>query len=127
MRVATYTRATDSSDGRAMLQRRQRRLDAYLATRSGWNLAARYADLGGSNRPRPGLQKLFVDAAGSLFDLVLADDLGRFAHGAGAAQSIVSSLQANGVIVELLPPRPKSRRLVAANAWVLADTLGGLA
>jgi site-specific DNA recombinase len=73
MRVAVYTRiSTDEDHQPYSLEAQTERLNAFIRSQDGWELARRYTDeMSGSKLERPGMQKALTDARLHRFDVLL--------------------------------------------------------
>lgn len=89
VRVAIYVHGREPHT----VERQQHSLNAYLATRPGWRLAARYADLRPRNLgPRRQLRQALTDARAGRFDVLLVYALDRLTRDLHELATILADL-----------------------------------
>ena len=99
VRVALYTRiSTDEVNQPYSLGAQHDRLEAFVASQSGWTIVERYTDQASAkNLDRPALTDARAAAAAGLFDLLLFYRVDRLSRKAGDLITIGEELQRHGV------------------------------
>jgi len=99
MRVAVYTRiSTDEDHQPYSLEAQTERLNAFIRSQDGWELARRYTDeMSGSKLERPGLQKALTDARLHRFDVLLVYRVDRLSRSVRGLAQILEELDQAGV------------------------------
>jgi site-specific DNA recombinase len=99
MRVATYTRiSTDEERQPYSLGAQATRLESYIASQEGWELARTFTDqCSGATLDRPALQRALREARAQRFDLLLVYRVDRLARSVRGLAHILEELDGAGV------------------------------
>jgi site-specific DNA recombinase len=99
VRVATLTRrSTDEEHQPYSIAAQDQRLDAYIRSQEGWQLALKYTDdMSGTILDRPGLQRALADARLHRYDILLVYRVDRLARSVRLLAHVLEELDKVGV------------------------------
>ena len=99
MRIATYTRiSTDEVNQPYSLGAQSERLDAYVRSQEGWELAGSFTDqISGAKLERPGLRSALRAAEAGRFDLLLVYRVDRLSRSVRGLAEVLETLDKAGV------------------------------
>lgn len=100
VRVGIYTRrSTDDENQPYSIEVQDQRLDSYVGSQPGWQVATRFSDdASGGTTSRPGLQRALQSARAGLIDVLLVYRVDRFSRNLGDTVTLLDELDQLGVV-----------------------------
>ncbi|GAA5110117.1 recombinase family protein [Haloechinothrix salitolerans] len=100
VRVGIYTRrSTDDENQPYTIEVQDERLDSYVASQPGWQVALRFSDdASGGTTKRPGLQRALHAVRAGLIDVLLVYRVDRFSRNLRDTVTLLDELDKHGVV-----------------------------